>query len=130
MLWSEEVLPKQCLDTYLLAIKSGVKFVLGSDTVMEPLMLHGMEPLMQYGPTGAKELKVMSENFGFTPMEAIVTATKNGAEACGLEDKVGTIEKGKFADLLVLEKNPAQDISLFTDKSNLKHVIKEGKLIR
>jgi len=48
---------------------------------------------------------------GMTPMQAIVAATKNGAFAAGREADLGTLERGKFADLLVLDGNPAADIT-------------------
>jgi hypothetical protein len=47
---------------------------------------------------------------GFTPMEALQTATSNPAKYLGLSDSLGTIEKGKIADLLLLEANPLEDI--------------------
>ena len=48
---------------------------------------------------------------GMTPMQAIVAATKNGAFAAGREADLGTLERGKIADLLVLDGNPAADIT-------------------
>ncbi len=48
---------------------------------------------------------------GMTPSEAIVAATKNGALACKALDEFGTVEKGKIADLLLLDANPLADIS-------------------
>ena len=48
---------------------------------------------------------------GMTEMEAIVAATRNGALAAGMEDRIGTIETGKAADLLLLESNPLDNIS-------------------
>ena len=47
---------------------------------------------------------------GMTPMEAIVAVTKNGAIACKMLDELGTLEVGKFADILVLDANPVEDI--------------------
>lgn len=55
------------------------------------------------------EIKILVES-GLTPMEAIVAATKNGAEVIGISDEVGTIEPGKLADLLILSANPLDDI--------------------
>ena len=46
-----------------------------------------------------------------TPMQAIVAATKNGAFAAGRDKDLGTLERGKLADLLVLDGNPAADIT-------------------
>jgi imidazolonepropionase-like amidohydrolase len=55
------------------------------------------------------ELELLVES-GLTPLEAIVAATRNGAEVIGIADRVGTIEKGKWADLLILRKDPLKDI--------------------
>lgn len=55
------------------------------------------------------ELKILVE-CGFTPMEALVAATRNGARLIGIEDQVGTVEPGKIADLLILSDDPLTDI--------------------
>ncbi|MBB6460566.1 amidohydrolase family protein [Flammeovirga kamogawensis] len=47
---------------------------------------------------------------GMSPMEAIRSATYNGAHYLGLDDDIGSLEKGKLADLIILEKNPLEDI--------------------
>ena len=47
---------------------------------------------------------------GFTPMEALQTATLNPAKFLGMEDRLGTIQKGKLADLVLLDANPLDDI--------------------
>ena len=47
---------------------------------------------------------------GFTPVEALQTATLNPAKFLGMEDRLGTIEKGKFADLVLLDANPLDEI--------------------
>jgi imidazolonepropionase-like amidohydrolase len=47
---------------------------------------------------------------GFTPMEALQTATLNPAKFLGMEDRLGTIEKGKLTDMVLLDANPLEDI--------------------
>ena len=47
---------------------------------------------------------------GFTPLEALQTATLNPAQFLGMEDRLGTIEKDKLADLVLLDANPLDDI--------------------
>jgi imidazolonepropionase-like amidohydrolase len=59
-------------------------------------------------------------------MEAIVAATKTAAEACRVNDRVGTLEAGKAADLLVVNGDPLSDISLLQDQSCLLLIMKEG----
>lgn len=68
------------------------------------------------------ELYVMA---GFTPMDAIRAATSVSAAAMHLEREVGTIEAGKIADLLVLDKNPLDDISNIRTS---RYVMKDGRL--
>ena len=63
-----------------------------------------------------------------TPMEAIVSATRTGAEACAL-DGVGTVEPGKTADLLIVEGDPLEDISVLQDAGRMEAVYKEGRLV-
>ncbi len=54
------------------------------------------------------EMELMVKS-GLTPMQVIVDSTRNGAEFLGAKD-LGTLERGKWADLIVLEKNPLEDI--------------------
>lgn len=65
---------------------------------------------------------------GMTPMQIIVAATKNAAHVCNLERDLGTIEKGKMADLFVVEGDPLQNLDVLRD--GMKMVIHNGKIIR
>jgi imidazolonepropionase-like amidohydrolase len=56
-----------------------------------------------------REIELLVES-GFSPMEAIVAATRTGAEIIGVSDSLGTIERGKLADLLILTADPLADI--------------------
>lgn len=69
------------------------------------------------------ELKILVE-CGFTPMEALVAATRNGARLIGIEDHVGTVEPGKIADLLILSDDPLADIE---NIRRIEWVIQYGK---
>jgi imidazolonepropionase-like amidohydrolase len=60
-------------------------------------------------------------------MQAIVAATKTGAECNRMSADVGTLEAGKLADLLVVEGNPLNQISILADKSNLLMIMQGGK---
>ena len=80
-------------------IELGVKLVLGSDCGW------GLYPFGQ----SAHEAGALVEA-GLTPMQTIVAGTRNGAEVLGILDKVGTIEAGKEADLVVVEGDPSGDI--------------------
>lgn len=63
-------------------------------------------------------------------MEAIKAATKTAAEAFDLSDDVGSIEKGKLADLLVIDGNPLENIRLLEEKDRIELVFKAGKMVK
>ena len=75
---------------------------------------------------GAEFIPGVNKYCGFTPMEAIVAATKHGAEACFMGDKTGTIETGKYADIIVVDGNPLTDIKILQDVDKIKIVMLEG----
>ena len=118
---SEKNLPQSWIDSLKRAFKSGVKILLGTDT--------WADSVTPYGKYNAGELKLLVDILEMTPLEAITSATKFGAEVCGIDDQVGTIEKGKLADLLVVKKDPISNIDVLLDRANIKYVIKEGKLV-
>lgn len=90
---------------------AGIFIAMGTDNMLETMS----------GETVHRELQYYVEA-GLTPMDAIVMATKNSAEHLGILNRKGTVEKGKEADLVLLEKNPLEDIShlQFIDKVFLK----------
>jgi imidazolonepropionase-like amidohydrolase len=65
-----------------------------------------------------------------TEMEAIVSSTKTAAEAIGISDKIGTIEKNKYADIIIVKKNPLEDIEHLNEKDNIQVVIKDGTIVK
>jgi imidazolonepropionase-like amidohydrolase len=82
---------------------AGIPIALGTDAG-NPLTLHG--------PAVYAELEAM-QAAGLTPLQVLVAATRGGAQALGREKEIGTVEKGKLADLLILGANPAQDAAAF-----------------
>jgi imidazolonepropionase-like amidohydrolase len=72
-----------------------------------------------------KEMELLVKA-GMTPMEAVVATTKIASEVLGLEKKIGTLEKGKLADLIVVDGNPLKDIRLLQDKDKIQVIMKEG----
>ena len=100
--------------SFKMAIESGVKIATGSDAFVE--QMHGKN---------AGELELMVR-YGYTPMQAILAATKSGSEVCRVDDIVGTLEPGKIADILVIDGNPLDDISVLKDKNRILVVMKDG----
>ena len=96
------------------AAAAGVRIATGADAIVEEM--HGKN---------ARELDLLVRH-GLTPMQAIVAATKTASEVCRVDDKVGTLESGKLADLLVVDGNPLNDISILEQKSRLLLIMKEG----
>ncbi len=98
---------------------AGVKFVVGDDFGV------GAMPHGDY----AKELEAYVKGAGIAPLDVITWATRNGAELLGMKDEVGTIESGKLADLLVVNGNPAEDITVLQNRANLDVVMKGGHFV-
>jgi imidazolonepropionase-like amidohydrolase len=80
--------------------------------------------------TYARELTHYVKLAGFRPMDVLVAATKRGAEAMRMSDRIGTIEAGKQADLLVVDGDPLEDITLLEDRRRITHIMKGGRFFR
>ncbi len=104
------------------AVKAGIELVVGTDSGM---------PYTYYGKSTSEEMELMVRLGGASEMIAIIAGTKNAAWSLSIDDKVGTIEVGKSADLLVLAlgKNPLEDITILQDKENIKRVFLKGKIV-
>ncbi len=63
---------------------------------------------------------------GMSTMQALQAATGWAAECLGLEKDIGTVGKGKLADLVVVDGDPLQDIKVLRDKNHIKMVLKGG----
>jgi imidazolonepropionase-like amidohydrolase len=94
------------------ALKAGVKMALGSD--IRPLKDAALLELGLWVRDGA------------TPWQALLAATRNGAAICGVGDEMGTIERGKIADLIVVGANPLEDIN---NVRRLQLVLKDGRIV-
>jgi len=75
----------------------------------------------------AQELQCLVEA-GMTPMQALVAATGWAAECLGLEREIGTLQRGKLADLVVVDGDPLRNAAVLQDKGRIKLVMKEGKV--
>ena len=65
-----------------------------------------------------------------TPMESIVASTRVAAECLGWQDRLGTLEPGKLADIVVTKEDPLADIDSLADTENIQVVIKDGVVIK
>ena len=93
------------------AMQAGVKIALGTDAAVYP---HGLN---------AHELDVYVNQIGMAPLAALQTATVNAADLMGWTAKTGTLEPGKWADIIAVEKNPLEDVRGLED---VKFVMKGG----
>jgi imidazolonepropionase-like amidohydrolase len=91
------------------AIKAGIKFTVGTDG------MHGGL---------AQEIQYLVD-FGATPNQALMAATRHAARVCGLEESIGTLEPGKFGDIIGVIGNPLEDIAAL---KRVKTVISRGRI--
>lgn len=100
------------VESIKIAQTAGVKIGSGSDL------------LAQMQPFKVRELSLKAQVMG--EMAAIVSATRTNAELFGLADKTGTIEPGKWADVIVVEGDPLANIDCLQQRDNVKLVLKQG----
>jgi imidazolonepropionase-like amidohydrolase len=93
------------------AMQAGVKIALGTDAAVYP---HGLN---------AHELDVYVNQLGMTPLAALQSATVNAADLMGWSAKTGSLEPGKWADIIAVETNPLDDVRVLED---VKFVMKAG----
>jgi imidazolonepropionase-like amidohydrolase len=93
------------------AMQAGVKIALGTDAAVYP---HGLN---------AHEVDVYVNQIGMTPLAALQSSTINAADLMGWSAKTGTLEPGKWADIIAVEKNPLDDVRVLQD---VKFVMKGG----
>jgi imidazolonepropionase-like amidohydrolase len=96
------------------AFQAGVKVAFGTDAAVYP---HGMN---------AHEFAMMVK-MGLPPLKAIQAATVNAADLLGWSDRVGTLEPGKFADIVAVQGDPVSDVSVL---ENVRFVMKGGEVIK
>jgi imidazolonepropionase-like amidohydrolase len=86
-------------ESFTMAVQAGAKMVFGSDAAIYP---HG---------DNAKQFSRMVK-FGMTPLQAIQAATINSAELLNWQNDMGSISKGKFADIVAVSSDPLKDIAV------------------
>ena len=97
------------------AYQEGVRFAFGTDASGN---LHGRN---------AQEFKVMIETLGATPMQVIQNATSDAADLLGILDQAGTLEAGKWADIIAVPGNPLENITLL---ETVDFVMKAGQIYK
>src|SRR3546814_8159702 len=100
--------------TFQRAVKAGVRMIFGTDACGYP---HG---------DNARQFAKMVD-WGMTPIQAIRTATLNGAEALDMTGDVGSIAVGRYADIIAVDGNPLTDV---TRLEHVAAVVKGGVLVR
>lgn len=100
--------------TFARAYKAGVNIAFGTDSGVSA---HG---------DNSQEFRLMTEA-GMPAIETIRAATYHGARLLGIDDRLGTIEKGKLADLIAVKGNPLDDINLM---NSIRFVMKDGQVIK
>jgi imidazolonepropionase-like amidohydrolase len=96
------------------AFQSGVKVAFGTDAAVYP---HGLN---------AHEFAMMVK-MGLPPLKAIQAATVNAADLLGWSDRVGTLEPGKFADIVAVQGDPVSNVSAL---ENVRFVMKGGEVVK
>jgi imidazolonepropionase-like amidohydrolase len=97
----------------------GIRLLLGTDS--------GNAAMMTPGRWHGYEAAFFVKHLGYTPLEAIVLQTRENALAMGLQGKLGTIEPGMIADIVILDADPSENIAVLGDPAYVRAVIKDGK---
>lgn len=110
----EKLVGKTQRENFQKAVKAGVKVAYGTDAAVYP-----------HGGNG-KQFRYMVK-YGLTPMQALQSATTSAADLMGWSEKVGSISKNKFADIVAVDGNPLNDITIMED---VKFVMKDGVIYK
>jgi len=114
MLEKERMVGQQQREGFRKAAQAGVKIAFGTDAGVYP---HGWN---------AKQFAYMVR-YGLSPMQAIQSATVNAADLIGWADRVGSLEPGKFADLIAVQGDPTTDVTLL---EHVQFVMKGGQVVK
>jgi imidazolonepropionase-like amidohydrolase len=99
---------------------AGVRVLIGGDYGLN-ITPHG---------TYARDLQYFVDLFGLSPAEALLCATRDGGAAVDRSGMLGTLESGKYADLVIVDGNPLEDIRVLQDHARISAVMKDGRLYR
>lgn len=114
--WAREKLPIMKENTKMF-FDAGIPLTVGTDS--GGAVIHAFQ-----GYNTPREIELLVDS-GLTPMEAIVAGTRNGAMMMGAERDLGTVEAGKLADMILLNRNPLEDVAYLRD---IELVIQGGRV--
>jgi imidazolonepropionase-like amidohydrolase len=106
-----------CVETMKKMHRRGIRVLIGGD--------YGFAWTPQ--GTNARDIQTFVEMLGFSPMEAILAATKYGGQIMGMADELGQVKEGFLADLLLVDGDPIADVRILQDKNRLLAIMKDGK---
>ena len=106
------------VDIHRRAHEAGIKLMVGSEAGFS---------VTPYGQWHTREMELLVDCLGLSPLEAIRAATANNAEAFGWGDRVGTLRPGLRADLLIVDGDPSTDIHVLGDAGRIAAVFKDGE---
>lgn len=112
-----KIIEKRMSSGFKTALKNGIRTALGTDAAM-PYVTH-------YGTW--KELKLHVRDGGTTNRQAIMHATKSNSEILGIDKEVGTLESGKYADFIVVDGDPIENLNYLGSPYM---VVKNGQIVK
>ena len=107
-------------DSLHMARAAGVKFVLGTDSGFA---------ITPYGEWHATELELLMKYAGVSELEAIRAATYDAGVVLNLEGEIGRVAPGMLADLLVVDGDPSEDITVLQDRERIEQIILDGEVV-
>ena len=110
----------ESVGTLRAAFDAGVPLLTGSESGFS---------LTPYGDWHYRELQVFVEDLGMTPLQAINSATEQGARALKLEGELGCIKPGHLADILIFDGEPESVITQLGEQHRFKTIMKEGRVV-
>ena len=108
---------REQMDTLRRGAAAGIRYAAGTDSVGDEHTLHG--------PGNAVEIELMSRVL--SPSNALTAGTRDAARMLGLDSELGTLEAGKFADLIGVRGDPRRDLSLL---QRVEFVMRSGRIVR
>ncbi len=116
----QEIFKREIADSVVMlrkAYDAGVPLLCGSESGFS---------LTPYGEWHYRELEIFVKDLGLSPLEAIRAATSANACALQLDGQTGAIEEGRLADVIVVDGDPAKDVTVLGNTERIKHVLVGG----